>query len=153
MLLGRLHRLGQDQIAPKPFSAAVDGIFLVLLLIGLREVGADVGELRLGRVVGDEVDAVAVLLVQLPVLRPRRRVVGDQHRGRRQQADRRRLIHDQVERLADADIDHRVGLERLDLQQLRREVGDGAVEHHLLDLDAAVVALFCARVSSARPMP
>jgi hypothetical protein len=74
--------------------------------------------------------------VDLPVLRARRRVVGRHHLDARQQADRVRLADDQVERLADADVDDHVGTERPDLQQLRQEIGRRPVEHDLLDLEA-----------------
>ena len=47
----------------------------------------------------------------------------------------------EIERLADADIDDGVGLEGLDLQKLRQEIGRRAIEHDRLDLEAEVLLL------------
>ena len=85
-------------------------------------------------VVDEERDEVALLPEVLPVLRPRRHVVGDEHRSPGQEPHVGRLLDDQVGGGADPDVDHHVRLPALDLEQLRSQVHHRAVEHDGLEL-------------------
>src|SRR5262249_13851053 len=58
-----------------------------LRLVALGEFLAEVRQLGFRRVEGDEVNANALVAVELPELRPRRNVVGGHHLRTRQQSD------------------------------------------------------------------
>ena len=85
-------------------------------------------------VVDDERGVRAFLAEVVPVLRPRGRVVGDQHGRRGDQAHVERLLRDEVHRRADPDVDEEVGFPVLDLEELRRQVDDGPVKDDGLEL-------------------
>jgi hypothetical protein len=136
-----IESLGDDHHVAEAVERGIDRRFLVFLLVRLREPGADVGELLLRRVIGDEIQLVAGIGVQLPELRPDRRVVGDEHRRLRRESQRGRLLQHQVHRLAHADVDDEVGLERLGLEQQRREIRGRMVEADRLQLDAELLLL------------
>ena len=79
--------------------------------------------------------------MQLPELRPDRRVVGDEHRRLRREPEGGRLLQHQIHRLADPDVDDEVRLERLDLQQQRGEIGGAVIERDGLQLDPELALL------------
>src|SRR4029453_18280316 len=139
--LGRVEGVCQQDYLDIGVKSPVDRFLLKLFLISLAERLTPPSELH-RRVVVHNVSQIVPLVTQvLPVLSPHWEVIRDQHGHRWEKPNVVGLLDNQVGWRTDAPIQQDIRIPVFDLEQLRGEVDDGAVEDNRLQLSRALHGL------------